>query len=103
MGYVPVVTVRCGEPVGGVEGNGGDGKAGGGGKQVTWEWLEGRFQIWAGPGRQAPRVGHIYLSFPSRQAVMAQLATLLHDVFLVPGSIHSCCKIFILSNMVRTL
>ena len=58
--------MRCGEPVGGSEGNGSGGKAGGGGKQATWEWLEGRFQIWAGPGRRAPRVGHIYLSFPSR-------------------------------------
>jgi hypothetical protein len=45
-----------------------------GGKQATWEWLAGRFQIWAEPGRRVPRVRHIYLSSLNFQAVVAQLA-----------------------------
>jgi hypothetical protein len=32
-----------------------------GSKQATWEWLAGHFQIWAGLGCWAPRVGRIYL------------------------------------------
>jgi len=34
---------------------------------------------------------------------MAQLDRVLDDVFPVLGSIHLCCKFYILSNMVRTL
>jgi hypothetical protein len=72
-------------------------------KQATWEWLAARFQIWVSPGRRAPRVGHLDLSSIFRQAAMAQLARALAAVSPGLGSIHVCCKIYILSNIVRTL
>ena len=65
-----------------------------GSKRVTWEWLAGRFPICAGPGRQTPVMGYIYLSSLSRKAVMAELAGALLSVCLVLGSILANCKLY---------
>ena len=71
-----------------------------GSKQATWERLAGWFQVWAaGP----PRWVFLKLISICRKATIAELDKVLCAVVLGLGSIHACCKIYILSKMVRTL
>ena len=97
-GYLPGVAVRCGEGVGGT----GLVVVVVGSKQATWERLA-EFQIWAGLGRRTPKMGYIYLSSPSRKAVMAELAGALLSACLILGSILAHCKLYFYFNIVRAL
>jgi len=84
-------------------GNGGR-AGGGGGKDASDVGTVGKpFPDLGATGPPVPRVGHIYLSSISSQDLMAQLARVLDNVFPVLGSIQLYCKIYILSNIVRTL
>ena len=71
-----------------------------GSKRVTWQRMGPGFQIWAA---ERPKWVYMELFSISREAAMAELAGALPVLCLVLGSIHACCKIYILSNIVRTL